>query len=113
MTREFFELWVYLAATPLAGLTLTLLAYAAGWWIYARCRMHPLANPVLHSVWVIGVADGKPASRGLPRCPRRRGRREAAQRPAAPGLRTARRKSQPAMPLRVEAARMASLALSR
>ena len=36
MTREFFELWVYLAATPLAGLTLTLVAYATGWWIYSR-----------------------------------------------------------------------------
>ena len=53
MTREFFELWVYLAATPLAGLTLTLVAYAAGWWIYSRCGMHPLANPVLIAVAII------------------------------------------------------------
>ena len=37
ITHEFFELWVYLAATPLAGLTLTLVAYAAGWWCYTRC----------------------------------------------------------------------------
>jgi predicted murein hydrolase (TIGR00659 family) len=56
MTREFFELWVYLAATPLAGLTLTLVAYAAGWWIYARCRMHPIANPVLIAVVIIVAA---------------------------------------------------------
>ena len=53
MTREFFELWVYLAATPLAGLTLTLVAYAAGWWIYSRCDMHPLANQVLIAVAII------------------------------------------------------------
>lgn len=53
MTREFFELWVYLAATPLAGLTLTLVAYAFGWWVYARCGMHPLANPVLIAVAAI------------------------------------------------------------
>ena len=53
MTREFFELWVYLAATPLAGLTLTLVAYAIGWWIYARCGMHPVANPVLIAVAAI------------------------------------------------------------
>lgn len=56
MTREFFELWVYLAATPLAGLTLTLLAYAIGWWIYSRCGMHPLANPVLIAVAIIVAA---------------------------------------------------------
>ena len=56
MKREFFELWVYLAATPLAGLTLTLVAYAGGWWIYSRCRMHPIANPVLIAVVVIVAA---------------------------------------------------------
>jgi predicted murein hydrolase (TIGR00659 family) len=56
MTREFFELWVYLAATPLAGLTLTLVAYAIGWWVYSRCRMHPLANPVLLAVVLIVLA---------------------------------------------------------
>ncbi|MFO1303690.1 MAG: LrgB family protein [Burkholderiales bacterium] len=56
MTRDFFELWVYLAATPLAGLTLTLLAYAGGWWLYTQCRMHPLANPVLIAVVVIVAA---------------------------------------------------------
>jgi predicted murein hydrolase (TIGR00659 family) len=53
MRENFFELWVYLAATPLAGLTLTLLAYVAAWWCYTRCRMHPLANPVLIAVALI------------------------------------------------------------
>ena len=48
-----FELWVYLAATPLAGLTLTLLAYCAGYALYSRLRLHPLANPVLIAVGII------------------------------------------------------------
>jgi putative effector of murein hydrolase len=49
----FFELWVYLAATPLAGLTITLVAYALGYLLYARCKLHPLANPVLIAVVLI------------------------------------------------------------
>jgi len=49
----FFELWVYLAATPLAGLTITLVAYCVGYVLYARCRFHPLANPVLIAVVLI------------------------------------------------------------
>ncbi len=53
MKQDFFELWVYLSGTPLAGLTLTLLAYLAAWWCYTRCRMHPLANPVLIAVAII------------------------------------------------------------
>lgn len=53
IAQEFFELWVYLAATPLAGLTLTLVMYVAGWWCYARSGMHPLANPVLIAVALI------------------------------------------------------------
>ena len=54
--QPFFELWVYLAATPLAGLTMTLVAYAIGWWCYARTGMHPLANPVLIAVvLIVGV----------------------------------------------------------
>jgi predicted murein hydrolase (TIGR00659 family) len=56
VTAPLFELWVYLAATPLAGLTLTLVAYAAGWWIYARARFHPLANPVPIAVAMIVAA---------------------------------------------------------
>ena len=51
--QPLFELWVYLAATPLAGLTLTLVAYAAGWWSYKQSGMHPLANPVLLAVALI------------------------------------------------------------
>ena len=51
--QPLFELWVYLAATPLAGLTLTLVAYAVAWKCYQRTRMHPIANPVLISVALI------------------------------------------------------------
>jgi predicted murein hydrolase (TIGR00659 family) len=42
----FFELWVYLSASPLLGLTLTLVAYQLAHVAYARLRFHPLANPV-------------------------------------------------------------------
>jgi hypothetical protein len=51
--QPLFELWVYLAATPLAGLTLTLVAYAVAWQCYLRSGMHPIVNPVLISVALI------------------------------------------------------------
>lgn len=44
------EIWVYLAATPLLGLTVTLVAYQAGHWIYEKLNRNPLANPVLLAV---------------------------------------------------------------
>jgi Putative effector of murein hydrolase len=50
-----FALWVYLSQTPLLWLTLTLLVYAAADALSTATDRHPLANPVLHSVWVIGV----------------------------------------------------------
>ncbi|MDH4180617.1 MAG: LrgB family protein [Betaproteobacteria bacterium] len=56
MTEPFFALWVYLAATPLAGLTLTLVAYGAGYALYARSRFHPLANPVPIAVAIVVAA---------------------------------------------------------
>ncbi|MDX1376051.1 MAG: LrgB family protein [Burkholderiales bacterium] len=46
----FAEIWVYLSASPLLGLTVTLLAYQAAYWIYEKARMNPLANPVALSV---------------------------------------------------------------
>jgi len=56
MTGErFFELWVYLAATPLAGLTITLVAYVIGYAIYTRAKLHPLVNPVLIAVIAIVI----------------------------------------------------------
>ncbi len=44
------EIWVYLAASPLLGLTVTLLAYQAALWIHRRSGMNPWANPVLLAV---------------------------------------------------------------
>jgi len=46
-------LWVYLAATPLLGLTMTLFAYLIAQGIYARARFNPLANPVLIAVALV------------------------------------------------------------
>ncbi|NML60148.1 LrgB family protein [Massilia sp. RP-1-19] len=43
---EIGTFWVYLTATPLLGLTLTLCAYTGAQAIHVRCRMSPLANPV-------------------------------------------------------------------
>ena len=50
MTPKIDQLWVYLSASPLLGLTLTLLAYQAAFAIYRRSGCHPLANPVLVAV---------------------------------------------------------------
>lgn len=50
MSGSFRDIWVYLAATPLLGLTLTLGAYLLGDWIYRRADHHPLLNPVLLAV---------------------------------------------------------------
>jgi predicted murein hydrolase (TIGR00659 family) len=47
---RFGEIWVYLSASPLLGLTVTLLAYQGAYWVYARVGMNPLANPVAISV---------------------------------------------------------------
>lgn len=53
MSPDFTEIWVYLAATPLLGLTLTLLAYQAASWLYRRAGSHPLLNPVLLAVGML------------------------------------------------------------
>ncbi len=53
MTPRLGELWVYLSASPLLGLTATLLAYQGGYWLYRRSGMNPLANPVLIAVAVL------------------------------------------------------------
>lgn len=47
------DLWVYLAATPLLGLTMTLFAYLIAQGIYARAGFNPLANPVLIAVALV------------------------------------------------------------
>ncbi|HET6720349.1 MAG TPA: LrgB family protein [Rhodocyclaceae bacterium] len=50
MPKPVADLWVYLAASPLLGLTLTLVVYQAAFLIYRRVNFHPLANPVLLAV---------------------------------------------------------------
>jgi len=50
VSSSFREIWVYLAATPLLGLTVTLIAYLLGDWIYRRVHHHPLLNPVLIAI---------------------------------------------------------------
>jgi len=51
---DFVQLWVYLATTPLFGLTATLLTYVAAQAFYERMDRAPWANPVLWSVVVLG-----------------------------------------------------------
>tara|TARA_R110002110_G_scaffold415561_2_gene650813 strand:+ start:13264 stop:13983 length:720 start_codon:yes stop_codon:yes gene_type:complete len=46
-------IWVYLEASPLMALTLTLGAYQAGLWLYARSGFNPMVNPVLIAVAAI------------------------------------------------------------
>ena len=52
---EVVELWIYLASTPLFGLTATLLAYVAAQALYERLGQPPWASPVLWSVIAIGA----------------------------------------------------------
>ncbi|MFT6590365.1 MAG: putative murein hydrolase (TIGR00659 family) [Rhodoferax sp.] len=47
---NFVELWVYLSATPLFGLTATLVVYVLAQAAYGRLKQAPWANPVLWSV---------------------------------------------------------------
>lgn len=60
---EVVQLWVYLAATPLFGLTATLLVYVLAHSAYLRAAQAPWANPVLWSVVVLAgglLATGVP-----------------------------------------------------
>ncbi|MBZ8133948.1 LrgB family protein [Afifella sp. IM 167] len=47
------EIWVYLAASPLLALTLTLIAYQIGAFLYRRAGMNPLLNPVMIAVLLL------------------------------------------------------------
>ena len=60
---SFVELWVYLSATPLFGLTATLVVYVLAYALYERLSHAPLANPVLWTVIVLALllhASGTP-----------------------------------------------------
>lgn len=51
--NDFVQLWVYLASTPLFGLTATLAIYVAADALYRRAGLGAWANPVLWSVVAI------------------------------------------------------------
>lgn len=50
------DIWVYLSASPLLGLTITLLAYQGAYWLYQRAGFNPLLNPVLLAIIVLVAA---------------------------------------------------------
>ena len=50
-----FSLWVYLSQSPLLWLTVTLLVYATADAVSLATHRHALANPVFHSMWIIGA----------------------------------------------------------
>jgi predicted murein hydrolase (TIGR00659 family) len=63
MTGDVFDLWVYLARTPLLWLTVTILVYCLCDRISAALHRAPIANPVLMAMCLVGVlvkATGTP-----------------------------------------------------
>jgi predicted murein hydrolase (TIGR00659 family) len=61
--RDVVELWLYLSATPLFGLTATLSVYVGAHALYIRLGQAPWANPVLWTVVVLALllqATGTP-----------------------------------------------------
>jgi len=50
---ELRDVWVYLSATPLLHLTMTLVAFQIGSWVYFKGKMNPTLNPVLLAVVLI------------------------------------------------------------
>ena len=61
--QDFVQLWVYLSATPLFGLTATLVTYLLAQAFYQRCAQAPWANPVAWTVLMLAVlltASGTP-----------------------------------------------------
>jgi len=55
VTPKLADVWVYLSATPLLWLTVTLVVYQAAYSLYKRAGFHPLANPVAISIAVLVV----------------------------------------------------------
>lgn len=53
--KEFVELWTYLSATPLFGLTATVVAYVLAQAAYVKLNQAPWANPVLWTVLVLVI----------------------------------------------------------
>lgn len=50
MNDDLARIWVYLSATPLVGLTATLVAYQLGYAAFVKSGRNPAANPVLLAV---------------------------------------------------------------
>ncbi|MEL0224712.1 MAG: LrgB family protein, partial [Gammaproteobacteria bacterium] len=55
MSPDFGEVWVYLSASPLTALTITLVAYLCGDWLYQKSGRVPVLNPVLIAVILITI----------------------------------------------------------
>lgn len=53
--QDFVQLWVYLSATPLFGLTATIVTYVLAQALYLRLGQAPWANPVLWTVLVLAA----------------------------------------------------------
>ena len=51
--RDVGQIWVYLSASPLLHLTLTLVVYQLSTMLYRRGRLNPLLNPVMLSIVAI------------------------------------------------------------
>ncbi|MGD2141721.1 MAG: LrgB family protein, partial [Burkholderiales bacterium] len=47
------DIWVYLAASPLLHLTMTIAAYVLGDWLYRKSGNNALFNPVLIAIIVL------------------------------------------------------------
>jgi putative effector of murein hydrolase len=56
MTPRIPDVWAYLSASPLLGLTPTLVACRIAYWIYGRTGFNPLFKPVLLAVAMLVVA---------------------------------------------------------
>ncbi|PZD73559.1 Inner membrane protein YohK [Acaryochloris thomasi RCC1774] len=50
LKSELVEIWVYLSASPLVGLTITLVTYGIAYRLYLWAKCNPLLNPVVVSV---------------------------------------------------------------
>ena len=55
MNSDLYGIWVYLATTPLFGLTLTLASYTAGSWLHRRSGSLAALNPVMLAVVITSV----------------------------------------------------------
>ncbi len=51
--NDFQTIWVYLSTSPLLHLTLTLMAYQIGLFLYQKGKLNPLLNPVLIAVLLL------------------------------------------------------------